>query len=218
MAEHLPTRSYEEKLTVLDEPTLVSLSHLSPEASVNLSQSIMLTGAPATGKSTIMRELLHNHSYAPSPDITTRPIRTNEIDGVDKRFVTVEAFIDLYNNDKLIEPTLEYCNYQENYYGSPVEWLDSDELGDAKVLTCVATMMAKKVRKQNKDILWVHLESDASDRASRLALRGISRAAAAKRLANSGGDSHATPSEADLAINTSRLTVPQTINHILEAI
>lgn len=178
----------------------------------------MLTGAPATGKTTVMRELLRDHGYTPSPDITTRPIRPGEVNGTDKTFVTVDTFKDLYNDGRLIEPTLEYCNYQGNYYGSPTEWLDSDELGSSRILTCVAAMIAKEVRKQNNNILWVHLESADSDRADRLAARGISKAAIAKRLDNSGGDSHLRPAGIDLSINTSRLTLPQTINHILEAI
>lgn len=197
-----------------EEPATLSLGRMC----INLDHSIMLTGAPATGKSTIMRELLKNHDYTPSPDITTRPIRDGEVDGTDKRFVTVEEFIDLYDNNKLIEPSLEYCNYQDNYYGSPVEWLDSDELGKSKVLTCVAAMIAQKVRERNREVLWVHLESNTPDRASRLALRGISQIAIEKRLRNNGGDSHTTPSGADLALNTSQLTIPQTIDHILGAI
>ena len=217
--EYLSTSLYRNK------PTSISLDKLSVDLhsnehsnSTDSSQSVMLTGAPATGKSTVMRELLQHHNFAPSPDITTRPIRADEIEGVDKRFVTVNEFKNLYNNDRLIEPSLDYCNYQGNYYGSPVEWLDDEELGDLKVLTCVAAMIAKEVRERNKNILWVHLESEDSARASRLATRGISRTAIAKRLNNSGGDSHVTPAEADLSIDTSRLTLPQTIDHILETI
>lgn len=215
--EYLSSSLNRNKPPSLDEPS-VGLHDHNPDSSINSSQSVMLTGAPATGKSTVMRELLQNHNFTPSPDITTRPIRADEIDGVDKRFVTVSAFEDLYNNNRLIEPTLDYCNYQGNYYGSPVEWLDGDELGDAKVLTCVAAMIARRVREQNENIVWVHLESEDSDRADRLALRGISSAAIAKRLNNSGGDSHRTPTEVDVSINTSRLTLPQTIDHILGAI
>jgi guanylate kinase len=215
--EHLSTYLYRNKPPSLDVSSVDSYDY-NPNSSINSSQSVMLTGAPATGKSTVMRELLQDHNFTPSPDITTRPIRANEIDGVDKRFVTVNEFTDLYSNDRLIEPSLDYCNYQGNYYGSPVEWLDGEELGDLKVLTCVAAMIAKRVRERNKNILWVHLESEDSARASRLALRGISRTAIIKRLNNSGGDSHVTPAEADLSIDTSRLTLPQTIDHILEAI
>src|SRR5690606_27958398 len=123
---------------------------------------------------------------------------------------------DMFNNNRLIEPSLDYCNYQGNYYGSPIEWLDGDALGDLKTFTCVAVMIAQKVRSQNKNVLWIHLESEMSDRESRLALRGISKSAIAKRLNNTDGDSHVTPSDADITVNTSRLNIRQTVNYILE--
>lgn len=181
-----------------------------------MGKSVMLTGAPVTGKTTVTRVLRDRHGYSPSPDYTTRPIRRDEVDGVDKHFVTVERFKNLFTDGRLIEATLDYCNYQGNYYGSPAEWLREQELGGDRVLTCVAVKIAGIIRDHNPGLVWVHLEADNSERADRLALRGASDMEIAKRLANSDGDSHVQPKDADLVINTSRMPLDSTVQTIME--
>lgn len=143
-------------------------------------------------------------------------MRREEVDGVDKNFVSVEKFLGLFANGRVIEPTLDYCNYQGNYYGSPAEWLSEVELGGDKVLTCVAVKIAGLIHKQNSDLIWVHLEADNPQRAERLAMRGINNNEISRRLANNGGDSHISPPDADLIINTSRLTLDSTLETIME--
>jgi guanylate kinase len=182
-----------------------------------MKRSVMLTGAPVTGKSTITRSLRGESGFVPFPDYTTRPIRSDEIDGVDKTFVSREAFVELHNTGKIIEPTLEYCDYQGNYYGSPTEWLSTEELGEQKVITCVAVKIAGLIRRANPDLIWVHLEADDTERAQRLALRGITQAEVTRRIANIGGDSLLRPVESDLIINTSQTPLDATVGLILGA-
>jgi guanylate kinase len=181
-----------------------------------MKRSVMLTGAPVTGKSTLTRSLRSEFGYISSPDYTTRPIRPDEIDGVDRHFISTEEFERLHQTGRIIEPTLDYCNYQGNYYGSPTEWLSEEELGDNKVLTCVAVGIAGLIHRQNSGLIWVHLEAENTERADRLVMRGIDQDEVTRRLANQGGDSHISPDDADLILNTSILSLDATLATIME--
>lgn len=80
--------------------------------------SVIVISAPSgTGKSTIISKLLENDNKTRwlSISTTSRPIRSNDIPGVNYNFVTKEEF-----EQKIKEGYfLEYTNYAGNYYGTP---------------------------------------------------------------------------------------------------
>lgn len=74
-----------------------------------LHKLFIISGPSGTGKTTIMRSVMHNEIVS----FTTRKKREGEIDGIDYIFLPVEKFDELKNNKELIE----YVVYSGNYYG-----------------------------------------------------------------------------------------------------
>ncbi|MFD1508214.1 guanylate kinase [Lacimonas salitolerans] len=77
---------------------------------------IILSSPSGAGKSTLSRRLLGwDPSLEFSVSATTRPARTGEVDGIDYRFLTEEAFKREVNRDGM----LEHAHVFGNFYGSP---------------------------------------------------------------------------------------------------
>ena len=64
--------------------------------------SICLVGKSCSGKDTIARELV-KLGYERILTYTTRPARSNELDGVDYHFVTENEFKDMIKNKEFLE-------------------------------------------------------------------------------------------------------------------
>ena len=75
---------------------------------------IILSSPSGAGKTTLVKKISEINKYIVSVSHTTRPPRTNEIDGKDYFFVKKEIFEDLIKNDEF----LEYAKVFNNYYGS----------------------------------------------------------------------------------------------------
>lgn len=78
---------------------------------------IVISGPTCAGKGTICRELLKkNNNIWRSISYTSRPIRGNEVNGVDYYFVTKEEFEEKIKNGEM----LEYAQvHYSDYYGTP---------------------------------------------------------------------------------------------------
>lgn len=78
---------------------------------------IVISGPTCAGKDTICRELLKiNKNIWKSISYTSRPIRGNEVDGVDYFFVTKEEFEEKIRNNEMLEYAQVHYN---DYYGTP---------------------------------------------------------------------------------------------------
>lgn len=78
---------------------------------------IVISGPTCAGKDTICRELLKiNKNLWKSISYTSRPMRGNEVDGVDYFFVTKEEFEEKIRNDEMLEYAQVHYN---DYYGTP---------------------------------------------------------------------------------------------------
>ena len=76
---------------------------------------IIISGPSGSGKSTIRNHLLEmSDEFYYSVSATTRPIKDNEIDGVDYHFITHDEFNQRIENDDF----LEYKPYSVNMYGT----------------------------------------------------------------------------------------------------
>lgn len=76
----------------------------------------VLSSPSGAGKTSISRALLQDDDNIKiSISVTTRPQRPGEVDGVDYRFISQDSFVQMVQNDDL----LEHAKVFDNYYGTP---------------------------------------------------------------------------------------------------
>lgn len=78
---------------------------------------VVLTGMSCAGKDTV-RRALEKIGYTNIVSHTSRPMRENEIEGIDYNFVSKEEFNNLIDNNEMIE----YRNYETNWNGRGETW------------------------------------------------------------------------------------------------
>ena len=85
---------------------------------MNKGSLFVITGPSGAGKGTVLKEVIKNldRLYF-SVSATTRKPREGEVDGVHYHFMTKERFESLIAHDRF----LEYAQYAENYYGTPLD-------------------------------------------------------------------------------------------------
>ena len=83
---------------------------------------VILSSPSGVGKTTLTKKIQQKyHSFKISVSHTTRPPRSNEIDGVDYHFVSKKKFESLISENKFYE----YAKIFENYYGTLKENVDN---------------------------------------------------------------------------------------------
>ncbi len=84
---------------------------------------VILSSPSGVGKTTLTKKIQQKYqSFKISVSHTTRPPRSNEVDGVDYNFVTIKKFEELISQNKFYE----YAKIFGNYYGTSKS--DVDEL------------------------------------------------------------------------------------------
>lgn len=83
---------------------------------------VVISGPSGTGKGTVCQKLLSQRDTAKfSVSATTRKPREGEIEGKNYFFVSESKFLEMINNDDLIE----WDKYCDNYYGTPKSYVES---------------------------------------------------------------------------------------------
>ena len=76
---------------------------------------VILSSPSGVGKTTLTKKIQQKYrSFKISVSHTTRPPRSNEVDGVDYHFTTKKKFEELIKTNKFYE----YAKIFENYYGT----------------------------------------------------------------------------------------------------
>lgn len=177
-----------------------------------MNKPFIITGASASGKSTLVNEAIDD-GYIYLPTHMTRKPRLNEINNKDAIFLTNEAFEENFNNGLYIEESLSFAKLQalNIYYGTPVKWLEYLK-NNGYFATPVSTTIASIIYEQLQDLTWVHLYCNDDDRFKRLMNRGYTDEEINIRM--SSGDSINIPESANLIINTSIETPDQIMKKI----
>jgi guanylate kinase len=155
--------------------------------------SFIVTGASASGKSTLVEEALNlGRKYLPTH--MTRNRRTGEIDGVHGIFLDRQQFEANFDNGGYLEPDLDYAELKALgiYYGTPKLWLTELKLPE-KCASPVAIKMAREVFNLT-GVDWLHLVCDNFDRVERLRARGIPESEIVARM-NAGESARIVPAE-----------------------
>ncbi len=83
---------------------------------------LVLSAPSGTGKTTMAKRLMEADDHIHwSISVTTRPMRSGEVDGVDYHFVTIDKFKAMVAHGQL----LEYAEVFGNFYGTPRATVES---------------------------------------------------------------------------------------------
>ena len=79
---------------------------------------ILLIGCMASGKDTILKEMINEGYAEPIISHTSRPMRKGEKDGIEYHFVSAEEMLKMKENNEFIEfKSYEVSNNEKWYYG-----------------------------------------------------------------------------------------------------
>lgn len=179
-----------------------------------IKKNVMFTGAPATGKTTLLEKASQVFRLEIVPDHTTRPIRTGEVHGVEKLFITVEEFIRNFDNGWYLQREIEQTKYNGNYYGSPIDWVNRANSGEGIGFVSVSVDIAEKIKlATTENVLWVHLVATEEARHMRLHNRTLSEAEKRFRLSGAQTDTLEL-NNSDLVIDTSSVSLRDSLEMV----
>ena len=140
---------------------------------------VVVSGFSGAGKGTLMKKLLAKHAnYALSVSMTTRSARRGEMDGREYFFVTREQFEDSIRAGEL----LEYAEYVNNYYGTPLKYVEDKLLAGKDVLLEIEIQGALKVKeKYPQALLLFVMPPSIAELRRRLSKRGSENAESKRR-------------------------------------
>ena len=118
---------------------------------------VILSSPSGVGKTTLTKKIQQKyHSFKISVSHTTRPPRTNEVDGVDYHFVSKDSFTKLINEGKFYE----YAKIFENFYGTLKKDVD-DTLLKNDIIFDIDWQGTKQLSKfKNLNLIKIYLITD----------------------------------------------------------
>ncbi|WP_395318362.1 guanylate kinase [Fructilactobacillus frigidiflavus] len=132
---------------------------------------IVLSGPSGVGKGTVRKALFEDPAvdFNYSISMTTRSPRDGEKNGVDYYFVSKEQFEEHIKNGEM----LEYAKYVDNYYGTPLNYVNEQLNAGHDVFLEIEVNGALQVRANCPDGVFIFLTPpDIKELRSRLVGRG----------------------------------------------
>lgn len=142
----------------------------------------VLSGPSGVGKGTVRKAFQKQGTGLHySVSATTRPPREGEVDGIDYFFKTEREFKEMIANDEL----LEWARFVNNYYGTPVHFVNDHLAAGNDVLLEIEVQGARKVKEKFPEGVFIFLmPPDLHELGERIRNRGTeSEDSVADRLA-----------------------------------
>ena len=115
---------------------------------------LVISGPSGVGKSTITNRLRADERFWISVSVTTRLMRTGEVDGIDYIFVTEDKFNQMIKDNDF----LEWADFAGSKYGTPKKAVE-EALQDGKnVILEIELNGARQVRKNSKNAILIFIE------------------------------------------------------------
>ena len=131
---------------------------------------VVISGFSGAGKGTLMKRLMEEYdNYSLSISATTRAPRPGEKDGVAYFCVSRERFLEMIQNDEL----LEYAKYVDNYYGTPRSYVEQEMKKGRDVILEIEIQGALKIRAKYPESVLIFITTpSAGELKKRLMHRG----------------------------------------------
>jgi len=115
---------------------------------------LMIVAPSGAGKSSLVDALLKSDpSLKLSLSTTTRAPRPGEVDGLNYRFVTKEAFIAERDQGQF----LEWAEVHGHFYGTSRAWIESQMLSGSDVMLEIDWQGAQQIRKLIPSVQWIFI-------------------------------------------------------------
>lgn len=115
---------------------------------------IVISAPSGAGKGTIINKMLEkNNNLWLSVSATSRPMRTNDIEGKTYYFYTKEEFENKIKENYF----LEYASYADNYYGTPKKYIQEHLNNGEDVILEIEIQGAMQVKKLIPEALFVFI-------------------------------------------------------------
>ena len=118
---------------------------------------IVVSGPSGSGKGTILGEILKSPDYVYSVSATTRQPRQGEIDGRHYFFMQKTEFEERILQNGFIE----YAEYNGNYYGTPVDFVNANLKNGKNVILEIEVQGAMQIKKTIPDALFIFMTPES---------------------------------------------------------
>lgn len=132
---------------------------------------IVLSGPSGVGKGTVRKAIFDQpgNDFQYSISMTTRKLRPGEVNGKDYFFVSKEEFEQKIQAGEM----LEYAKYVDNYYGTPLKWINDTLDAGKDVFLEIEVNGAMQVRSKSPNGVFIFLTPpDLMELKQRLIHRG----------------------------------------------
>jgi len=115
---------------------------------------LVVSGPSGVGKSTITNRLRTDQRFWISVSVTTRSIRTGEVDGIDYIFVAENEFNQMIKDNQF----LEWADFAGSKYGTPKKAVDEALQNGKNVILEIELNGARQVRMNSKEAILIFIE------------------------------------------------------------
>ena len=115
---------------------------------------LVISGPSGAGKSTVVFKAIEGREdICFSTSVTTRSPRPGEVDGREYFFVSFERFLEMVENDEL----LEHAEYVANRYGTPRAYVEQRLNEGMNVILDIEVQGARQVRKKMPEAVLIFI-------------------------------------------------------------
>ncbi|SFH61263.1 guanylate kinase [Pisciglobus halotolerans] len=178
---------------------------------------IVLSGPSGVGKGTVRKAIFDSGEmdFAYSISMTTRKMRAGEKDGVDYFFRSKEEFEALIESGGL----LEYAQYVDNYYGTPLKYVEDTLNSGQDVFLEIEVNGAMQVRSKMPEGVFIFLTPpDIKELKSRIMHRGTDEMAVVEKRLEKAVEEIKMMRYYDYAVENDKVeNAVNKIKHIIES-
>ena len=176
---------------------------------------LILVGKTASGKDTILNQLVKKHGYKKIVTYTSRPMRKGEKQDVTYHFISSQEFQKMIGQGLFAEYKTYNTEFGVWYYGTALE--DLEKADDKSVIILTPDGYRDVVNKLSKKPISIYLDANNSTIKKRLKKRGDDQKEAERRVSHDNDDFKGIENEVDrIVYNNESDTIDGAVQKILK--